>query len=317
MATQVLKHMRNEMALWRKERGYVDPDWGYSLVNDSVWTQRNTLGLVESQDDYPSQLKSIIDVYNVAGGYNATVSTWQTAVSNAVTAKELQAANVFVNSIGATIAAKIVRFNPFIGTNGTARTTPLLGSSTDTLVATPTWAYASGYTLNGTSQYINTGVTPAGIGTAIGGLGVHYNALTSANQTFIGSKDGVNGDFKLTYATSGTATTGTFGGTANTTTNATAIASLVKKYLHLSRTSSTNLVYYIDGVSTNVQATSTSVTSGNDNFFVGALNTDGSASGFTTGSVGCYCLTNGTLTDAEVLTLSIAVNAFMGKLGRD
>lgn len=316
MSTQVLKHMRNEITLWRKERGYVDPDWGFNLVNDSVWTQRNTLGLVESQDDYPSQLKAIVDVYNKVGGYNATTSTWQTAVSNAVTAKELQAANIFVNEIGAGILAKIVRFNPFIGTNSTARTTPLIGAGTDTLVAAPAWAYASGYTLNGTSQYINTGIPTTSIGTAIGGMGVYYNALTSAaNSTLIGSLDAVNGAFNLTYTTT-PATKGLWGGTANFTTDASTVANMVKKHLHVSRTGATSLVYYIDGVAANTQATSTTVTSSNDNCYVGARNNDGTADQFTTGAISSYVLSNGTLTAGEQLTLAAAVKAFMGKLGR-
>lgn len=310
-------HETGNLRFLRDETPSIYSDWGPEKVDSDVWPMRNQLGLLESSDNYSKELKALIDVYANNGTIAATVTSWLAAVSNAVTAAELLAINQFISDVGATVAAKIVRFNPFVGTNATARTTPLIGSSTDTLVATPTWTTSAGYALNGTTQYINTGVTPAGVGTAIGGFGVHYNALTSANQTLIGSKDGSNGDFKLTYATSGTATTGTYGGTANSTTDATAIASLVKKYLHLSRTSSTNLEYYIDGVSTNVQATSTSVTSGNDAFFVGALNTDSVASGFTTGTVGCYCLTDGTLSDANVLTLAAAVNNLMGRLGRD
>ena len=317
MSRQIAAYTPNDYRLIRQAASPAQTPFGPIDVDDDVWTWRNTLNLKESTANYFDELKSLILLFDRGNTLATTTTDWLTAVSNAVTAAELKALNEFVSDVGATVLAKIVRFNPFVGTNATARTTPLIGASTDTLVATPTWTTTLGYTLNGTSQYVTSGVAVSGIGTGIGGLGVYYSAgLTAANQTLIGAKDSVNGNFSIDTLSTGPETRGYFGGTANFTTVATVLTAQTDHYLHIERTGATALEYYSDGASGNTQATSTSVTSANDNIYVGARNNDGTADAFTAGSVGCYCLTNGTLSDANVLTLSTAVNNLMGRLGR-
>lgn len=199
-------------------------------------------------------------------------------------------------------------------TNTTTTANLNLKSASFTLTspAFPSFTAGQGYTGNGSTQYLDTGINPSG-----GGLNYTQNAATIAACTFTNRTTGNTsvsiGAIAGTFAYIQPFVVGTGvnynvnGSTFPTFSVTTAQGSMI-----VSRTSSSAYTLYINGASS-ATATDTSTAVPSGNIYILAANNSGTPGNFNADQVGWAAV--GALTGAQSIALHNRVHAFLVAVG--
>jgi len=278
----------------------------------------------------------------IASGVHPEANAWRTAVvanGGSVSASTMKAVSKFCGDIDAAgIRDRFYRLNLFCGTGlnaalvpvyrGQSRTGTQYGNTTDTNQGpfvsgdySETGA-SGGLKGNGTSKYLDTGVTPADIASLnsfhLAYSGTSLETTSSPDKFGIGSYDGVAAElFDLSVSAN-------YGLGANR--RGTRIASFTladfsatgrteESLIIGTRTSSSLKTLYAGGTSVATNTSAVTPASSARTFHVFALNIEGTASVFTAGRFRQYSIGNG-LTAQQVTDFTNAVSAFNTALGR-
>jgi len=285
--------------------------------DDDVWDYRNRLGLLESDGSYVNEIKTLNNLFDNGATLGTQTATYLTSLSVAQVAKsltafELQAVDQWLTETS-TLSAKIIKACAFIGNTSAQRILPINGAGALTNNNTTTFG-AYGAVFNGTNQSILSGSALTTLGTATGGFGCWVQSYTDGTSVIIGTTDGSQGAFRIQYNGSSNLLQGFFGGT---TVHADGSYTLfpTKQHIHLIRSSGSSLSLYVNGSLIQNTVTGVTPTTTSDVVTIGADNADGTPGSFSAATVGMFVLTT-TMSDAEVATLSTAVNNLMNRIGR-
>ena len=184
------------------------------------------------------------------------------------------------------------------------------GSNTLTEVNAPAWVVNKGYTSDGAS-YLNTNFNPAtdGLNYTKNSASLHIYSRTDINEAkydFGNNSSGAVRSHLLTRNSGNTILS------SLNTTGATTIASLNSLgFFSSQRTSSTLTTAYRNGSSIGTTA-DVSADVASLNFFINALNSNGTAAGFSTKQLSMAAVGGGAITHS---TFNDAIEAYMDRLG--
>jgi hypothetical protein len=268
-----------------------------------------------------------------------------TANGGTVSTNTLAAVSTFCASIDATsgLRAAILRLNLFCGNSDAslnAVRTPLylsgslggatLGNTTDTNFNFAQADYAEtgssgGLKGNGTTKYLNTGVSPSNISSlnsihlSVSGTSFEVsgdaNAIGSYNGGASPGGDIYAVDIYASYVNARAVRLSNYSAPAGPQFPVISSPGTSESHLIGTRTSSNLATMFRGGASAATNSTNVTATSHTRPFFVFALNNTGSPASYTAGRLRMYSIGNG-LTAAQALAFSNAVIAFNTTLGR-
>jgi len=264
-----------------------------------------------------------------SAGYGLDAMDWQSRVvanGGTVSASTMKAVDTFCKTIvTAGIRDRFIRLNPLCGNftaalvplyRGQSRTGTQFGNTTDTNngpFVSGDYTEAGGLVGNGTSKYLSTGLNLSelpDIGT--GHLSVFKGAGASTSRVLIGSRSSGSTHYYRYDIISG-ANRGLWG---NVIIAASAAANTVKAHAIVSRTSSTSLTLYHDGVSVGTSSsTATPGLPGRD-IYVFAENDNGPTVGsYWPHAIFAYSI-GLSLNATQVASFNTAIQALATALGR-
>ena len=283
----------------------------------------------------------------IASGVHPEAADWRARVianGGTVSGSTLQAVSRFCASISAAgIRDRFARLSLFCGDNLNAALVPLyrsftfggtvLGNTVDQSLGSPSFVgvgtdYAEtgaggGLTGNGTSKYLNTGLSVSDIGTFTSGhLSVYHgqSSGTNVNRYYIAANDATlsNRFFLGTDAFNTAQVTAIYGATLIANESLAAQGHGAAGHRILSRASATLLTHYHNG---SVVATNTTDVTGGGSlstaaFPVFALNSNGTISRFHNSWIAAYSIGLG-LDGTQAAAYRTAMQAFQAALGRN
>jgi hypothetical protein len=199
--------------------------------------------------------------------------------------------------------------------NPAAALVDLIRGQAATPVAAPLFTAGQGYTFNGTTQYLNTGVNASTAKTMLyaqndASMGVFIvTAPTATGGAEIGNDNGGNSSLGVRYGAANSLTA------INQTTNNGAIAHNSKWLgtFHLQRTGSAAYALEANGLQSGT-GTDTSTAIPNNSFLIGASPTAGVAGIFSTAQVGAAWVGK-SMTAAQIQSMSAALRSAFAGLG--
>jgi hypothetical protein len=259
-------------------------------------------------------------------GVDADAASWATRVTSAggtYSAATLHKVNAFVRDCkNAAVWAQHNRINLVCGNQLTAALVPLkvgAGNATDTnggsLFQVGDYTEATGLTGNGTTKYLNTGLTPAAAGmTLTNGSMFCYStgAVEGTTKAVMGSSGGSGNDTTAIYQVTGPNARGTIAG-ANSV-NASSVSGLVTGFTGVTVNGSRVLNLYKNGVSVSTSQTASGALTAQP-IYIFSLNVNGVTSSYAARGVQAYSIGTA-LTAAEALAYNTIMERFQDALGR-
>lgn len=280
----------------------------------------------------PGAWATALNISTAAGGGESnqpdvtTMLAQMAADGTGVSQTEIDAANAFETAGRAKgYWNNILRLGIFIGNNAAAGLVPLRAPSgpvRDTNVGM-TFDRATGFTTDGTSQYINTGVNPP---VTNGGLAIYMRTAQPASGTLvripIGSRSSAHGfGIRINSATTGGLAlgriAGSYGGSGSGPYPGVDLGGVSAGMYHVSRTGPTEIALYRNGTQIAQNATSMTPVDPGRPVYVGAYNGDGTAGFWPVAgtSIGGYCIGLG-MTAQQVADFYTDMQAFQTAIGR-
>jgi hypothetical protein len=199
--------------------------------------------------------------------------------------------------------------------NPAAALVDLIRGQTATPVAAPLFTAGQGYTFNGSTQYLNTGVNASTAKTMLyaqndASMGVFIlTAPTTTLGAEIGNDNGGNSGLGVRYGSTNAFTA------INQTTNNATIAHNSKWIgaFHLQRTGSAAYALETNGMQSGT-GTDASTSLVNNNFFIGASNGAGTPQLFSTAQIGAAWIGR-SMTAAQIQAMAVALRSAFAGLG--
>lgn len=261
--------------------------------------------------------------FDFAGGFDSDALAFfnrVTAAGGSLTTTEKVATNQLVIDLkGYSIWSKMKAIYPMVGASAAA-CAQNLKSSSFTGTFTSGWTFAStGVTPNGTSAYMNTGLSPTVTLTNYSGHASVYNRLNGGNSGFeIGitnSSGGYNNEFLLATYRSNESISAFYDYT-NFTAEVRISSSSGKGFFNNSITSQTSQKLYKNGSQIGVNTLVNTSTPSNYPIYLGAVNNQNSGAVEYNSNQYAFASIGDGLTDTEASNFYTAVQAFQTTLSR-
>lgn len=257
---------------------------------------------------------------------------WKSAVianGGSVSGTTLSAVSQFCKSIDAAgLRSRIYRLSLVTGANLSAALVPLYrgpvfggtayGNATDTNTnfVSGDYSLTTGLQGNGTTKYLQTGLTPDTIGVSTGHIATGFDTYVPATtESVLGASNGTTDRYTIFSSVGVTKKLRAYWG-ANSPAETVDYGASTPGGLYVStRTSATSLTLYNNGSSVATLATSVTPGACPYDITISGVNSTGSPSGGFSGKTKCYSL-GLSLTAAQVTALTTAFQAFMAAIGR-